>query len=150
LIRSAMLAIGGLSSWPGLLRPSRPCLLKLGETDVGARDRRGHDTVASLRRAATIGCGLLLFGSTATAQDFPPERIRAGAAIFSRNCSPCHGTRMQNPESAFDLRKFPPDQHDRFVSSVTRGKNQMPPWGDLLDAAEIESLWAYVMAGEPK
>jgi len=151
-----MLAIGGLSSWPGLSRPSSPCLLKLCETDVDARDNPriksgdGHDAVASLRRAATIGCGLLLFGSTATAQDFPPERIRAGAAIFSRNCSPCHGTRMQNPESAFDLRKFPPDQHERFVSSVTRGKNQMPPWGDLLDAAEIESLWAYVIAGEPK
>ena len=140
----------------GVARPPRPYLLKLGETDVDARDNPriksgdGHDAVANLRRAATIGCGLLLFGSTATAQDFPPERIQAGAAIFSRNCSPCHGTRMQNPESAFDLRKFPPDQHERFVSSVTRGKNQMPPWGDLLDAAEIESLWAYVMAGEPK
>ena len=57
---------------------------------------------------------------------------------------------MQNPESAFDLRGFPPDQHERFVSSVTRGKNQMPPWGDLLNAEEIESLWAYVMAGESK
>ena len=89
-----------------------------------------------------------LAGATASAQDFPPEHIRAGAAIFSRNCSPCHGTRMQNPESAFDLRKFPPDQHERFVSSVTRGKNQMPPWGDLLKPDEIEALWAYVTAGE--
>jgi hypothetical protein len=45
-------------------------------------------------------------------------------------------------------RTFPPDEHERFVSSVTHGKNQMPPWGDLLDANDIESLWAYVMAGE--
>jgi len=101
--------------------------------------------------AAAAGCALLVLSAvTAGAQDFPPERVRAGAEIFARNCSPCHGTRMQNPESAFDLRTFPPDQHERFVSSVTHGKNQMPPWGDLLDAAEIESLWAYVMAGEPK
>src|ERR1700720_139108 len=94
---------------------------------------------------AVVGSTLAiaLAGATAFAQDFPPERIRAGAAVFSRNCSPCHGTRMQNPESAFDLRGFPPDQHERFVSSVTRGKNQMPPWGDLLNAEEIESLWAY-------
>src|SRR5215470_2320639 len=99
---------------------------------------------------ARITFAIVLASTAAIAEDFPPERIRAGAAIFSRNCSPCHGTRMQNPESAFDLRQFPPDQHDRFISSVTRGKNQMPPWGDLLDAAEIESLWAYVMAGEPK
>jgi len=78
------------------------------------------------------------------------ERIRTGAAIYSRNCSLCHGSRMQNPESAFDLRKFPPDRHERFVSSVTRGKNQMPPWGDLLSATDVEALWAYVMAGEPR
>jgi mono/diheme cytochrome c family protein len=91
---------------------------------------------------------LLLLGATAAAEDFPPDRIKAGASIYSRNCSPCHGTRMQNPEAAFDLRTFPPDEHERFVSSVTHGKNQMPPWGDLLDANDIESLWAYVMAGE--
>jgi cytochrome c6 len=55
---------------------------------------------------------------------------------------------MQNPESAFDLTKFPHDQHERFVNSVTRGKNMMPPWGDLLAAADIEALWSYVVAGE--
>jgi len=26
----------------------------------------------------------------------------------------------------------------------------MPPWGDLLSTADVESLWAYVMAGEPR
>jgi len=99
---------------------------------------------------ARITFAIVLASTTAIAEEFPPERIRAGAAIFSRNCSPCHGTRMQNPESAFDLREFPPDQRERFVSSVTRGKNQMPPWGDLLKPEEIEALWAYVMAGEPR
>jgi|SRR6266850_1208703 mono/diheme cytochrome c family protein len=97
-----------------------------------------------------ITFAIVLASTAVIAEDFPPERIRAGAAIFSRNCSPCHGTRMQNPESAFDLREFPPDQHERFVSSVTRGQNQMPPWGDLLKPEEIEALWAYVMAGEPR
>ena len=99
---------------------------------------------------ARITFAIVLASTAAIAEDFPPERIRAGATIFSRNCSPCHGTRMQNPESAFDLREFPPDQRERFVSSVTRGKNQMPPWGDLLKPEEIEALWAYVMAGEPR
>ena len=28
------------------------------------------------------------------------------------------------------------------------GKNQMPPWDDLLKPEEIEALWAYVVAGE--
>jgi mono/diheme cytochrome c family protein len=106
--------------------------------------------ICSPSRLPVLFGALLLLTATAAAGDFPPERIKAGASIYSRNCSPCHGTRMQNPEAAFDLRTFPPDEHDRFVSSVTNGKNQMPPWGDLLDAADVESLWAYVMAGERK
>ena len=103
-----------------------------------------------LKRCTAAACLLLLALPGVAAEDFPPERIRAGAAMFSRNCSPCHGTRMQNPEAAFDLKTFPPEQHERFVNSVTRGKNQMPPWGDLLKPDDIEALWAYVMAGEPR
>ncbi len=95
-------------------------------------------------------CALALTASLAAAQEetFPPERIAKGAAIFSRNCSPCHGTRMLNPESAFDLRTFPHEQHERFVTSVTRGKSMMPPWGDILAPEDIEALWSYVVAGE--
>jgi mono/diheme cytochrome c family protein len=89
-----------------------------------------------------------LSGAAAAEEVFTPAQVRLGAEIFERNCSPCHGPRMQDPESAFDLRKFPRNQHDRFVSSVARGKNQMPPWGDMLKAEEIEALWAYVMTGE--
>jgi mono/diheme cytochrome c family protein len=98
--------------------------------------------------AACSALVLTLVAAAAQEASFPPERIAAGAAIFSRNCSPCHGTRMKDPESAFDLRKFPHDQHERFVSSVTNGKNQMPPWGDILEPQDIEALWAYVVAGE--
>jgi mono/diheme cytochrome c family protein len=101
--------------------------------------------------ASALVCIMLFLAAVpAAARDpsFPPDQITAGAAIFSRNCSPCHGTRMKDPESAFDLRKFPHDQHDRFVNSVTRGTSQMPPWGDILKAGDIEALWAYVVAGE--
>jgi len=55
---------------------------------------------------------------------------------------------MLDPQSAFNLRNFPPDQRDRFVTSVTRGKNQMPPWGDMLKPDDVEALWAYVLNGE--
>jgi mono/diheme cytochrome c family protein len=90
----------------------------------------------------------LMGGAAAGEESFTASQVRLGAEIFERNCAPCHGPRMQDPESAFDLRKFPHNQHDRFVNSVTRGKNQMPPWGDMLKAEEIEALWAYVMTGE--
>jgi mono/diheme cytochrome c family protein len=85
---------------------------------------------------------------SARPQSFTAEQVRAGADIYERNCSPCHGPRMLEPQSAFNLRNFPHDQHDRFVASVTRGKNQMPPWGDLLKPDDIEALWAYVLNGE--
>jgi mono/diheme cytochrome c family protein len=83
-------------------------------------------------------------------QKFPAKQIRAGAELFEDNCSPCHGTHMADPGAAFDLRTFPHDQHDRFVNSVTNGKNSMPAWGGLLKPADIEALWAYVVAGEKR
>jgi mono/diheme cytochrome c family protein len=92
-----------------------------------------------------LACGPLLAQET---QSFPKEQIDAGADLYATNCSPCHGARMQDPGAAFNLRKFPPDQRERFVNSVTRGKNQMPPWGDFFKPEQLDALWAYVMAGE--
>jgi len=58
------------------------------------------------------------------AQSFSKDQIATGAELYAVNCSPCHGARMQEPGAAFNLRKFPPDQHERFVNSVTRGKSR--------------------------
>ena len=96
---------------------------------------------------------LALAGAVASAQDgerpaFPAAQLKRGAGIFEQNCAPCHGPRMRDTQGPFDLRKFPPDQKNRFVVAVTKGKNQMPPWGDLFKPDDIEALWAYVMAGE--
>ena len=82
------------------------------------------------------------------AEPFTPQQLKAGADLYRRNCSPCHGARMLDPQGASDLRKFPRGERERFINSVTRGKNQMPPWGDLLKPEEVEALWAYVVAGE--
>jgi mono/diheme cytochrome c family protein len=86
--------------------------------------------------------------SAAQEASFPPEKVRNGAETYALNCSPCHGPRLYGEESAFDLRTLTPDQRERFIASVTNGKNQMPPWGGLLKPEEIEALWAYVIAGE--
>ena len=96
--------------------------------------------------AAALAC-TSVFAQAPQAERFTAQQIRTGAGIYERNCSPCHGARMLDPQGAFDLKKFPPDQEERFVNSVAKGKNQMPPWGDLLKREEIEALWAYVMAG---
>lgn len=105
---------------------------------------RGIAFGASL--AAALACAHAL-AQAPQPQGFAQQQLKTGAGIYERNCSPCHGARMLDPQGAFDLKKFPPDQQERFVNSVSRGKNQMPPWGDLLKREEIEALWAYVMAG---
>lgn len=72
-----------------------------------------------------------------------------GKQLYVTNCVHCHGINMVTPGTiAYDLRQFPPDDHARFVNSVTHGKNnRMPAWGDLLQPDDIEALWAYVLTG---
>jgi mono/diheme cytochrome c family protein len=98
-----------------------------------------------LRAAAGL---IVLACAPAWAQAPAPEQIRRGADVYERNCSPCHGARMQDPQGAFDLRKFPHDERERFITSVSRGKNQMPPWGGVLKPEDIDALWAYVISAE--
>ena len=96
-------------------------------------------------------CAAALVCTGAAAQEsFQPEQVKQGATIYAQNCAPCHGPRLADPQGAFDLRTFPPDQKSRFLTSVAKGKNSMPPWGGLFSDDQIESLWAYVMAGEKR
>jgi len=96
-----------------------------------------------------IALVLALLRAPAAAEDaVAPEQIQRGADIYARNCSPCHGPRLKGEDSAFDLRTFPHDQRARFVTSVTRGKNTMPAWGDVIKGDDLDALWAYVTAGE--
>ena len=101
---------------------------------------------------AAIACAFViaLNGGAAraqTAEQFPPEQIKRGAATFADYCSPCHGERMSNPE-LFNLRAFPKDQKSRFVNSVTNGKSAMPAWRGQLKPEDIEAIWSYVYTGE--
>lgn len=100
-------------------------------------------------KLAFLVLALALMRAPATAQDaFTVEQISSGAEIYARNCSPCHGPRMQDPESAFNLRKFPRNARERFERSIRNGKNQMPAWGDMLSGDDLTALWAYVVRGE--
>lgn len=77
-----------------------------------------------------------------------PELASEGKPLYSQFCRNCHGVNMVNAgTSSFDLRKFPRDDRARFVNSVTKGKNSMPPWGDILKPDEVEAIWAYVRTG---
>jgi len=97
-----------------------------------------------MRGASVLALALALLPAPVAADE---AQVRAGAEIYAQNCSPCHGPRLIGDESAFDLRKFPREERDRFVNSVIRGRNTMPPWGDLLKPEDVEALWAYVLTG---
>jgi mono/diheme cytochrome c family protein len=90
-------------------------------------------------------CGAGAAGDTADT----PNRTRDGKTVYARQCARCHGFNMiNNGQVGLDLRKFPKDARERFVSAVVRGKlPKMPPWGDVLSADEIDALWAYVQTG---
>ena len=46
--------------------------------------------------------------------------------------------------TSFDLRKFPLDQRDRFITSVTNGRGNMPSFKEALTPEQINILWAYI------
>ena len=96
-----------------------------------------------------MAAALALASAATTAQDaVTPEQIKSGGEVYARNCATCHGNRMKNPEWAIDLATVPKDDRQRFIQSVTNGRNNMPPWGDVLKPEEITALWAYFSQGE--
>jgi cytochrome c6 len=76
---------------------------------------------------------------------FTSEMVEKGKAQFHRTCSHCHGLNMVNSgTTVYDLRKFPVDQPERFLNSVTNGKGNMPSFKGALEPGAIQFLWSYV------
>jgi len=95
-----------------------------------------------------LGVATILVAAPAAAGDAPrfsPEAIAKGREQYQRTCVHCHGFNMVNSgTTVFDLRKFPLDQPERFVASVTNGKGNMPSFREALSSEQIAVLWAYV------
>jgi mono/diheme cytochrome c family protein len=90
-----------------------------------------------------IGC-VGLASSALFAEEDP--RVQAGAAVYAQRCAGCHGENLRNTSGgwSFNLRRLRPEEHDRFVDSVTTGKDNMPSWYGILKDEEIEAIWAYI------
>jgi cytochrome c55X len=102
---------------------------------------RGLGGVAALSFALIAGRP-----AAAGAPGAEAEQAQSGKALYEQHCSHCHGFGMVNAGNGVpDLREFPADDEQRFIGTVTHGKNnRMPPWGDVLSSADIKALWAYV------
>ena len=84
----------------------------------------------------------------AGAQDAARDQaaVAAGETVYNNYCQTCHGDRLVSTGQIFDLRRLSADDRARFENSVRNGKNQMPPWKDVLSDQEIGQLWAYIRA----
>lgn len=88
---------------------------------------------------------LALLAAPVTADEAAEENLKLGVKTYKDFCAHCHGPNMVNPgTNSYDLRKWPQDRKDGFVSAVVSGKGDMPAWGDILLPEEVEALWLYV------
>jgi cytochrome c6 len=108
--------------------------------------RRARDAiVAPLCAGALVALATRVHADEPPALHFTAEQIAAGHHQFDRTCAQCHGRNMVNSgTTVYDLRRFPRDQPERFLSSVTNGKGNMPAFRDALTHEQMELLWAYV------
>lgn len=93
---------------------------------------------------------LAALGAASVMAQEPPAAASAPTAADGRRaytsfCVRCHGLNLAVGSPAFfDLRTFPKDDKQRFVSSVTQGKRNMPAWGGIVTPEQIEAIWVYI------
>ena len=96
-----------------------------------------------------IGLGVLLSPrSPGLAQDAAPDKanVDAGETLYGTYCAVCHGDRLVSTGQFPNLRRLKPSDRARFESTVHDGRNQMPPWRDVLSDEQIGEIWAYIRA----
>ena len=100
-----------------------------------------------MRAIFRLGFALLMVaGECARASGQDAALIEAGERLYEEHCMGCHGEKLRNPGTTFDLRKLRSDDRARFDKFVMEGKGQMPPWRGMLDEADLDRLWAYIRA----
>ena len=103
---------------------------------------------AGKSRRLAIVLAVSALAPAASAQDKGRDQavIDAGETVYNNYCQTCHGDRLVSTGQTFDLRRLTAGDRARFENSVRNGKNQMPPWKDVLSAEEIGQVWAYIRA----
>jgi mono/diheme cytochrome c family protein len=83
-----------------------------------------------------------------------PERLARAKTLFAEKCARCHGSDGRGRTVTGDMLGVPDftdenwwkgDRGDaRLITSVTEGRDEMPPFGRKLTRREIAALVAYV------
>ncbi len=80
----------------------------------------------------------------AAARADEPAPTEIGRKTYTSYCARCHGFNLVMVTGTFDLRRFPQDDKERFVRSVSKGVRAMPAWEGIVKPEEIDAVWAYV------
>ena len=111
-----------------------------------------------MRRACvdvTIGLGAMLWlmpmvlVQVVSAQEpATPDKakIEAGDTVYNTYCAVCHGDNLVSSGQFPNLRRLTANDRGKFDTTVRNGRNQMPPWKDVLSDDKIDQLWAYIRA----
>jgi mono/diheme cytochrome c family protein len=117
-----------------------------------------HFAAAALGAMGWLCVGQPFSGAAQTATKFPfsnpfsgnPEAIAAGERLYAKFCLQCHGAKGDGVSPRWgrigaDLRKFWRGYME-FVNIVAAGRpeKRMPPWGEVLDADQINQIGAYL------
>ena len=82
--------------------------------------------------------------ATLTGPAFAQGDAQAGAEVYEKNCSECHGERLESSGAIPDLRELRASDRALFDKAVREGTSQMPAWAGILSDAEIDQIWAYI------
>lgn len=90
----------------------------------------------------------IVLGFFFNCSDVFADEVQLGHDLYQELCAACHGQEMMHPGLAFDLKKFPLTDPERFKHSVLNGKPPgMPAWNSQLNEEDVRLLWAYVKSG---
>ena len=83
-----------------------------------------------------------------------PERLARAKTLFAEKCARCHGADGRGRTATGDMLGVPDFTDEkwwkeertdaRLITSVTEGRDEMPPFGRKLTRREIAALVAYV------
>ena len=99
---------------------------------------------------AMIGLGSVLWltpivsAQEAAAPD--KAKIEAGETVYNTYCAVCHGDNLVSTGQFPNLRRLTANDREKFDTTMRNGRNQMPPWKDVLSDGDIDGLWAYIRA----
>jgi len=106
-----------------------------GESEAGTEEGEAEESESGEGESEAEEAGTAASGS--------PE---AGAAVFSENCSTCHGATGEGGNGGPNLKTMPLAQTEEgTIQQVTNGGGGMPPFGGTLSEAEIKDVAAYVV-----